>query len=356
MSIDDLVRQGLVGGRTAQIVDSGDVECTTYPTATLDPGFVRIQTVRTAVSPGTEMTFVGRDASNVYLHKHWNEELRLFEDGAPWISYPIAFGYRAAGEVVESRAPNVAVGRRVFGNWPHTEFTTMPGARALEQTLSDELTWDDGVDMGQMGPICVNAVAFAEGEHRGQPTVIFGAGPIGLLTAQIARADGAGRVYVVDRIASRLAIAASLGLDVIEADGNLDVAATIKRRYGAEGVAVAFECTGSSPALHEAIRVVRRRGHVVAVGFYQHDAIGLRLGDEFHHNGVRITCGQIGNVHPNHDWSSLRAESVRLSLAGDVAFGRLPRSTLPIEQIAVGMDALRRPDEVLQVALSYDAP
>jgi NADPH:quinone reductase-like Zn-dependent oxidoreductase len=356
MSIDDLVLTGLIGGRTARIVDSGIVECATYPTAPLGPGFVRVRTVRTAVSPGTEMTFLGRDASNVYLHKHWNEDLRLFEDGPPSITYPIAFGYRAAGEVVESRSPDVAVGHRVFGNWPHTELTTMPGAQALDQTLPETLSWDDGVDMAQMGPICVNAVTYAEGEHRGLPTVVFGAGPVGLLTAQIAHADGAGPVYVVDRIASRLAVAAALGLDVIEADGALDVAATIKRRHGAEGVAVAFECTGSSPALHEAIRVVRRRGLVVAVGFYQHDAIGLRLGDEFHHNGVRIVCGQIGNIHPRHDWRSLRAESVRLGLAGDVMFGRLPRSTVSIEEVAAGIDALRRPDEVLQVAISYDAP
>jgi threonine dehydrogenase-like Zn-dependent dehydrogenase len=136
----------------------------------------------------------------------------------------------------------------------------------------------------------------------------------------------------------------------------VDVAATIKRRHGADGVDVAFECTGSSIALHEAIRVVRRRGLVVAVGFYQHDAIGLRLGEEFHHNGIRITMGQIGNVHPSHDWASLRAETIRLCRAGSVVFGGLPRLTVRIEEAASGIDALRRPDEVLQVALSYDGP
>ena len=62
-----------------------------------------MRSVRTAVSPGTEMTFLGRDASNVYLHKHWNEALRLFDAGPPSIDYPMAFGYRAVGEVVESR-------------------------------------------------------------------------------------------------------------------------------------------------------------------------------------------------------------------------------------------------------------
>ena len=232
----------------------------------------------------------------------------------------------------------------------------MPAAQALAQSLPDALDWDDGVDMGQMGPICVNAVAFGEGEHRGSPTVVFGAGPVGLLTAQVAQADGAEPVYVVDRLPSRLAIAASLGLEPIEADGQVDVAAIIKRRHGADGIHVAFECTGPSVALQEAIRVVRRRGVVVAVGFYQHDAVGLRLGEEFHHNGIRITCGQIGNIHPGQDWASLRAASIELGVSRRVKFGGLPRLTVPIERVADGIDALRRPDEVLQVAISYDAP
>ena len=158
MSIDDLVLQGRIGGRTAQIVDSGEVECVAYPTTPLPADFVRVKTVRTAVSPGTEMTFLGRDASNVYLHKHWNEDLRLFEDGAPSVTYPITFGYRAAGEVVESRSPDVEVGHRVYGNWHHTEFTTMSGAQALAQTLPEALSsgrWGrcraDGTDLRERG-------------------------------------------------------------------------------------------------------------------------------------------------------------------------------------------------------------
>jgi threonine dehydrogenase-like Zn-dependent dehydrogenase len=232
----------------------------------------------------------------------------------------------------------------------------LPADRALAQALPDDLTWDDGVDVAQMGPICVNAVAFAEGEGRGGTVVVFGAGPVGLLTAQVARADGAAHVYVVDRLATRLAIAASLGLEPLEADGLVDVAATLKRRHGSEGISVAFECTGSNAALHEAIRVVKRRGLVVAAGFYQGDAVGLRLGEEFHHNGIRITCGQIGNIHPTHDWGTLRARVVDLCRSGDLALGRLPRLTVAIEDIAAGIEALRRPAEVLQVAISYDSP
>jgi NADPH:quinone reductase-like Zn-dependent oxidoreductase len=351
---EDLVARGEIGGRTVQILRSGDVECAYYEPAPLEQGQVRIRTVRSAISPGTEMTLYGRGATNVYLHKRWNDELRLFEPGAPSIDYPAVFGYRAAGEVTESTTPEVRPGDAVYGAWRHTELITMPADRAAAQTLPTGLTWDDGVDIGQMAPICLNAVAHAEGEHLTRPAVVFGAGVVGLITAQAVRATGASRVHVIDRLASRLAIAESLGFEAVDASGSLDVAVALKRDHGSEGIPVAWECTGSTRALHEAIRVVRRRGLVVSVGFYQGEANGLRLGDEFHHNGIRIASAQIGNLHPSETWETLRSRGVALVLAGQLVLGELPRLTLPIERVADAFAALTRPADVLQVALTYE--
>jgi threonine dehydrogenase-like Zn-dependent dehydrogenase len=188
--------------------------------------------------------------------------------------------------------------------------------------------------------------------------VVFGAGPVGLITAQVARADGAA-VWVVDRIPERLEVAAGLGFETLSAaDG--DVAATLKRRFGAGGIAVAWECTGSTHALHEAIRTVRRQGLVVAVGFYQGEGRGLLLGDEFHHNGIRVVCGQIGNIHRSTTHDGLRSRTIELALADQLILGGLPRLTLPVEVAADAFAALTRPAEVLQTALDYrvvdDAP
>lgn len=349
--IEELVAAGEIGGRTVQIVSSGDVQCASYETAPLPPGSVRVATVRSAISPGTEMTFYGRDASNVYLHKRWNEELRLFEQAEPSMQYPLTFGYRAAGLVIDQGTTEVPVGLRVYGNWRHTEFTAMPAERALAQSLDAGLTWDDGVDIAQMAPICINAVAFGDGEHREGVAVVFGAGPVGLITAQVARADGAD-VQVVDRIPQRLATAETLGFPTILAE-NVDVAATLKRRFGAGGISVAWECTGSTVALHEAVRVVRRQGLVVAVGFYQGEGRGLLLGDEFHHNGIRIVCGQIGNLHRSMTWDSLRSRAIELARNGTVVLGKLPRLTVPVEQVASAFAALSQPQSVLQSALDY---
>jgi threonine dehydrogenase-like Zn-dependent dehydrogenase len=349
--IDDLVSRGEIGGRTVRILESGEVDCHTYPVAPLADGAVRVRSARTAISPGTELTYVGPTATNPYLHRRWDPELRLFVDGTPSVAYPIVFGYRASGVVVESRTNRVREGTRVFGKWRHTEFTALAAADAEAQVLPAELSFDDGVDLAQMLPIALNAVAFAEGRQAGGPAVVFGCGPIGLLVGQVARATGATTVYAVDRLGARLEIARSLGFVALASDG--DVAARLKRELGAEAIAVAFECTGSPAALGDAVRMVRRRGTVVAVGFYQGDAAGLRLGEEFHHNGVEIRSGQIGNLHPSFDAKTLRARSIELARTGRVVLGGLPRYELGVDEARAGFEALRRPAEVLQVVFTY---
>jgi NADPH:quinone reductase-like Zn-dependent oxidoreductase len=351
--IDELVSRGEIGGRTVRIVASGDVDCHEYPVGPLTPGQVRVRTVRSAISPGTEMTYVGASATNPYLHKRWDADLRIFVPGESSVEYPIVFGYRAAGEVVDSAAPSVPVGSRVYGKWRHTELVALPAELAAEQRIPDGVSFDDAVDLGQMAPIGMNAIAYAGDELRGTPAVVFGAGPVGLIVAQLAAASGAAAVHVVDRVASRLEIARSCRLETLLAGDGVDVARELKLRLGAEGVAVAFECTGSTRALQEAIRTVRRRGRVVAVGFYQGEAAGLFLGDEFHHNGVEIRSAQIGNIHPDRTLVQLRREVLALLLDGRLVLGGLPRVTFPVEEVDKAFAVVRTPAAALQVALTY---
>jgi hypothetical protein len=80
---------------------------------------------------------------------------------------------------------------------------------------------------------------------------------------------------------------------------------------------------------------------------------GLRLGEEFHHNGVELRSGQIGNLHPSFDGETLRARSVELARSGRVVLGGLPRRELPVEEASAGFAVLRRSAEVLQVVFRY---
>src|SRR5438094_708076 len=257
-----------------------------------------------------------------------------------------------ARRAVRRRRGGAARVRRVRANQAGGGGPGVSLADELAQLLPNELSFEDGADLAQMLPIAVNAVAYAEERHAGAPTVVFGCGPVGLILSQVARATGATTVYAVDRIPQRLTIAKSLGLVPLDA-GAEDVARKLKSAHGADGIPVAFECSGSARALNEATRVVRRRGTVVAVGFYQGEAAGLFLGDEFHHNGVEIRSGQIGNLHPRWGIGALRAFGIDLVRRKTVILGGLPRLSLPVEQAASAFGALARPAEVLQVALSY---
>ena len=351
--IDELIARGEIGGRTVRILETGEVDCHAYPVAPLQAGHVRVRTVRSAISPGTEMTYIGAAATNPYLHKRWDPDLRVFVAGKPSVEYPIVFGYRAAGEVVDGGTSAVPVGMRVYGKWRHSELVALPADVTIEQRIPDGLSFDDGMDLAQMAPIGMNAIAYAGDELRGTPTVVFGAGPVGLIVAQLAAESGASAVHVVDRLASRLEIAKTCRLETLLSADGVDVARELKVRLGAEGISVVFECSGSTRALQEAIRTVRRRGRVVAVGFYQGEAAGLFLGDEFHHNGVEIRSAQIGNIHPAWSMPSLRARVIELALGGRLRLGGLPRVTFPVDKAAEAFAAVSKPGAILQAALSY---
>ena len=92
------------------------------PLAPLGQDEVRLRTLYSGISAGTELT--AYRGSNPYLTKRWDEESRLFVEGSTSFSYPVdGWGYEEVGEVVElgAEAVGVAVGDRVWGTWRSDE-------------------------------------------------------------------------------------------------------------------------------------------------------------------------------------------------------------------------------------------
>ena len=107
----------------------------------------------------------------------------------------------------------------------------------------------------------------------GDSVAVIGAGPIGLLTLQCARAAGAGSVYVVEPVADRAALALELGADRIFNPMEEDVAAGLAEATGGIGPDIVFECAGIAPTIQHAVDYVRRGGAVTIVGLANEDAI-----------------------------------------------------------------------------------
>jgi (R,R)-butanediol dehydrogenase / meso-butanediol dehydrogenase / diacetyl reductase len=95
----------------------------------------------------------------------------------------------------------------------------------------------------------------------GDRIMVIGAGPIGLLVAQVARHAGAGRTVVVEVSPGRLDMARQLGFETLDArdPAQEEIAASLD---------VVFEVSGSRPGITRAIRALRPRGTLLVVGFF----------------------------------------------------------------------------------------
>lgn len=332
------------------------VELQEAPTEELGPGDVRVRTWYSGISAGTELS--AYRGSNPYLTRTWDTERRIFRDGPPSFAYPVSgWGYSETGEVVEvgAEVSGLAVGDVVHGIWGHRSEAVRPAETLVGRTLTRDVDPRTGC-FARVGAIALNGVLAAD-TRLGSRVAVFGQGVIGLLATRLGVLAGA-RVAAVDPEARRLEVAQRYGAE-LTVDPRVDGGAgPLLRQWSGGGVDGAVELSGVVPALHEAIRAVRVEGTVAAAGFYQGGAEGLRLGEEFHHNRVRIVASQIGGVpsglSTSWDQARLVAVFMELALSGRVDVGPLITDVVDAEEVGSVFRRLDESDpEILQVLLRF---
>jgi 2-desacetyl-2-hydroxyethyl bacteriochlorophyllide A dehydrogenase len=133
--------------------------------------------------------------------------------------------------------------------------------RRVPDGMSDDVALFAGDVMGTG----YHAVAHA-GMKEGDTVAILGLGPVGLCAVQAAIAGGAARVFAVDSVAERLAIAESFGATPLHLTED-DVKGEI--RGATEGGAdVTVDAVGDPAPLAMAISLTRDAGTVSGVGAY----------------------------------------------------------------------------------------
>jgi len=95
----------------------------------------------------------------------------------------------------------------------------------------------------------------------GDRILIFGAGPIGLLTLQVALAEGASHAVVLDLSDARLAKAKELGADEVVNVGKTDLVKEFTDDFD-----IVFEAAGAPTTIPKALRFVRRGARIVLIG------------------------------------------------------------------------------------------
>eukprot|EP01117_Protostelium_nocturnum_P006119 TRINITY_DN2205_c0_g1_i1.p1 TRINITY_DN2205_c0_g1~~TRINITY_DN2205_c0_g1_i1.p1 ORF type:complete len:387 (-),score=124.73 TRINITY_DN2205_c0_g1_i1:96-1256(-) len=134
--------------------------------------------------------------------------------------------------------------------------------------LPDSVSFEEGA---LMEPLAVALAGIERANLRlGDPVLICGAGPIGLITMLAAHAAGATPIVLTDVVESRLKFAENLlpGVKTVAIERVLspkEQAAKIVARFGFQP-ALALECTGVESSVHTAIYSMKFGGMVFIIG------------------------------------------------------------------------------------------
>lgn len=119
-------------------------------------------------------------------------------------------------------------------------------------------------------PMATCLYAVEQGQvQMGENVLVIGAGPMGLLTAQLARSAGAGLIVVSEPDKSKRSLAQTLGADEVIDPATVnfgEYAAAVGSRRGFD---VIFDAAGSTSALEVAVPLLASRGRLVVIAVHE---------------------------------------------------------------------------------------
>ncbi len=293
-----------------------------------------------------EVGSVGVCGSDVHYYEHG----RI---GSHVVESPLVLGHEAGGVVtaVGEDVTTLSVGQRVsiepgvpcrqcaqclggrynlcpdvrfFATPPYdgafSQFVAMPAAFVypIPDSVSDDAA-------GLIEPLSVGVWACRRGGVTpGRSVLVTGAGPIGIIAAQTARAYGADAVTVTDVNPHRLALAERLGLHT------LDVGRTSLVDAGVQAD-VLLECSGNARATWDAVSATTRAGNVVLVGMGG-DTVQLPL-SVVQDRELTIT----GAFRYANTWPI----AIRLASSGRVDLDAMVTGHFPLGDVAAALTAAR---------------
>jgi threonine dehydrogenase-like Zn-dependent dehydrogenase len=95
------------------------------------------------------------------------------------------------------------------------EYARVPFAATNLVMLPEEISDDQAIMMSDILPTSYQAASMAE-INSGDTVAIFGCGPVGMMAIACAQHLGAGRVFAIDQVASRLEMARKHGAEAID--------------------------------------------------------------------------------------------------------------------------------------------
>lgn len=214
----------------------------------------------------------------------------------PYISCPIIQGHEFSGQVAEvgegvrefKAGDNVTVMPQLVcgkcypcthGNYHICNSLKVIGCQAggaaqeyfsVDKKLVIKLPEGMSYDYGAMiEPVAVGVHAVGRlGDVKGMNILVLGAGPIGNLTAQVAKGMGAKSVMITDLNDYRLVIAQRCSIDYTVNISRYDLDEAINGFFGESRSDAALECVGVQATIEQAIKVSRKGADIIIVGVF----------------------------------------------------------------------------------------
>jgi L-iditol 2-dehydrogenase len=252
-----------------------------------------------------EVLVAVRDVGICGSDVHYYEHGRI---GDYVVENPLVLGHESAGEVVAvgDAVTHLAAGDRVAlepgvpcrrcahckrGDYHLCEEVTFMATPPHDGAFTEYVSWPADFAYKLPGsvsttegalcePLSVGIHAVRRGDvETGDTVVVTGAGPIGLLVMEAARAAGATDVVLTDVVPEKLAFAAERGADLTVDVSETDLEAAVDDYTDGVGADVVVEASGAAPSIESTFDVVRRGGSVVLVGLASEATIPIDVFD-----------------------------------------------------------------------------
>ena len=313
--------------RTAPVPDPGD-------------GEVLVRTEQSGISPGTELLVYRGEVSRDSVKDETIDAL----DGT--FSYPLQYGYAAVGQVADigDDVDDAWLGRRVFAFHPHTSHFLSEPAELVPTTLAPEQAlFIPNVEAA------VNFVMDAN-PRLGARVVVFGQGPLGLLTTALLSQFPLESLVTVEYDEHRRSLSETFGADRAVTPAQLPEALPAQAD-------VSIELSGNPSALDSAVDVTGYAGRVLVGSWYGNKDVTLQLGKGYHRSHIRIQSSQVSRIDPAHAdrWDKDRRMGVVTDWLAETDISPLLTHTFSIENAAAAYQLLDEGEEnAIQLSLTYD--
>ncbi len=310
------------------------------PLPALQPDQVLVQTIVSAISPGTEMLFYrGQAPTDLSIDA-------TMPTLAGQIAYPLQYGYACVGRVINCGATVDTAWRErlVFAFQPHASyFVTTP---------AELLLIPSGIEPEQAAllPNMETAVNFVmDGQPMiGERVVVFGQGVVGLLTTALLARFPLAELFTVEAHPLRREQARAFGATQTLAPHQL----------GQLEADLIYEVSGNPAALDQAIAAAGFGGRVVIGSWYGQKSTTLNLGGAFHRSRIKLISSQVSSIAPEWAgrWDKRRRLDVAWSMLAQLATQRLITQRFAFSAAAQAYALVdQHPEQTLQVLLTYPA-